>query len=88
MSNFFQQASARWTADMPKFFKRISNTGKGFAATGTALLASGAIPNVHLPTVVVHIGTIMITAGAIASVVSNLTVNDTSAIPPDTSVKK
>ena len=83
MGSFFKDISARWKWQMPTLFKKISNQGKAVAATGTALLASQAIPNVHLPSALVHIGVGMVTAGTVASVVSNLTVADTSKLPPD-----
>jgi len=81
MANMLNEAWSRLNTQTPIFFKKISRTGKGIAATGTAILSSQAIPNVHLSNAVVHIATVMLATGVVASAVSNLAVDDPTQLP-------
>ena len=60
----------RWAAPTPKFFKIIRNVGLVIGAVGTAILTAP----VALPAALVSISGYLVTAGAIATAVSQLTV--------------
>ncbi len=60
----------RWAAPTPKFFKVIRNVGLVIGAVGTAILTAP----VALPAALVSISGYLVTAGAIATAVSQLTV--------------
>lgn len=78
MSNFLKQASARWSATSPVFFKKIKTFGAGLAATGTSLAAGGGAlpPTVHFPPMLITIGGYMIVAGLVSAAVAKLTCDD------------
>ena len=60
---------ARATSPTPKFFKVLRNIGIALATAGGAILAAP----IALPTVVVTIGGYLVTAGAVATAVSQVT---------------
>jgi len=68
----------RWAAPTPKFFKIIRNVGLVVGAVGTAILTAP----VALPAAIVSISGYLVTAGAIATAVSQLTVLQEDAPPP------
>jgi len=70
---------ARWAAPTPKFFKIIRNVGLVIGAVGTAILTAP----VALPAAIVSISGYLVTAGAIATAVSQLTVLQDEAPSPN-----
>ena len=60
---------ARVTSPTPKFFKLLRNIGIALATAGGAILAAP----IALPAVVVTIGGYLVTAGAVATAVSQVT---------------
>ena len=68
---------ARWAAPTPKFFKIIRNVGLVIGAVGTAILTAP----VALPAAIVSNSGYLVTAGAIATAVSQLTVLQEDAPP-------
>jgi len=70
---------ARVTSPTPKFFKLLRNIGIALATAGGAILAAP----ITLPAVVVTIGGYMITAGAVATAVSQVTTDMDSLKSPE-----
>lgn len=60
---------ARATSPTPKFFKILRNIGIALATAGGAIMAAP----VALPAVVVTVGGYLVTAGAVATAVSQMT---------------
>lgn len=81
MKSFFSQAAARFNANTPLFFKKITKIGVGFGATGTALVAPSASPHIHMPAILVTIGGYLIVAGIVAGAVAKLTCSDPENLP-------
>jgi len=69
---------ARATSPTPKFFKVLRNIGIALATAGGAILAAP----IALPTVVVTIGGYLVTAGAVATAVSQVTTDMDSLKSP------
>lgn len=59
----------RWAAPTPKFFKTLRNVGIVVGAIGTAILTAP----VTLPAALITISGYMVTAGGVATAVSQLT---------------
>ena len=74
----------RWAAPTPKFFKIIRNVGLVIGAVGTAILTAP----VALPTALVSISGYLVTAGAIATAVSQLTVLHDDGSSPSIETEK
>lgn len=69
---------ARATSPTPKFFKVLRNIGIALATAGGAILTSP----VALPAAVVTVGGYLVTAGAVATAVSQMTTDtDTLKAP-------
>lgn len=79
--NFFTELSNRWSANSPKFFKKLSAFGAYLSATGTALIGIPAALNATVDTdmnlsLLGTISSYMVLAGLIIAAVSNLPVKD------------
>ena len=68
----------RATSPTPKFFKLLRNIGIALATAGGAILASP----IALPAVVVTVGGYLVTAGAVATAVSQVTTDTDSLKSP------
>lgn len=77
----WSEISARWTAESPKFFKKVQNAGMTLTATGMAAIATPAIPNVHIPEIVGTLGGYAITAGVCIGIISKLTCVNPNELP-------
>lgn len=77
----WSEISARWSAESPKFFKKMQNLGVTLTATGVAATATPAIATAHIPAIVGTLGGYAITAGVCIGLVSKLTCADPNAIP-------
>ena len=71
MQNMDLNVLERVKAPTPQFFRVIRNVGLVLGAVGTTILTAGAA----LPVVVTTIAGYMVTAGAVAAVVSQTTVD-------------
>jgi len=77
----WSEISARWSAESPKFFKKLQNLGVTLTATGIAATATPAIASAHIPAIVTTLGGYAITAGLTLGIISKLTVQDTNQLP-------
>ena len=68
----------RWVAPTPKFFKTLRNIGLVIGAVGTAILTAP----VTLPATLITISGYLVTAGGVATAVSQLTILHDDAAEP------
>lgn len=85
--NFFTELSERWTANSPKFFKKLISFGAYLTATGIGLFGIPVALQELVPkeftfdlTLLGTIASYMVLAGLIISVVAKLPVKDTDDI--------
>lgn len=78
----WQEIKARWKSQSPVIFKRFQNFGISLASAGTAGIAIPAIPSVHFPPIISTVSGYAIVAGFCIGLISKLTVQDTSQLPP------
>lgn len=77
---FIKETIARISADSPTYFKKVGNFGIGLTASGTSMLATGALPaTVHIPPVIGTAGGYMLVAGFVMTAVAKLTCSDPPA---------
>jgi ABC-type xylose transport system permease subunit len=69
----------RWKAETPDFWKKVQKIGLISAALGGAI----ATAPVSLPAAVVTFGGYLLTAGAMAGILSKLTVKDGAEVQPE-----
>ncbi len=66
----------RWKAETPTFWKKVQKIGIGVSAIGGALVGLPVI----LPAGLVTIGGYLVAIGSVATVLSNLTIVDSSVL--------
>lgn len=81
--NFFTELSNRWTANSPRFFKKLISFGAWLTATGAALVGVPAAAEQIIPetanfnlSLLGTISSYMVLAGLIISIVAKLPVKD------------
>ena len=81
MRDFIKEASGRWKADTPGFFKKVIIGGISVGGFGGSLKGIASIPGVVLPHIISdHIGH-MITAGLVSAAVAKFAKLDVPSIP-------
>jgi hypothetical protein len=77
------ELKARWTNETPKFWKKVQKAGIICAALGGAI----ATAPIALPAVAVTASGYLATVGVVASILSKLTVADSTVLEDTTEVK-
>lgn len=78
----WKELSARWKAESPVIFKRITNLGASMVVAGGAVITPQiAVPNFHVPEIMTKVAGYLVTFGFGIGIVSKITCKDPSQLP-------
>ena len=70
MASFFKQAYDRLSGETPTFFKKVGVIGNSITGIGTSFIVPEIVPSVHMPAILITIGTHAVIAGLIMTTVA------------------